>query len=154
MFTRDNIHIFSSIITIFVGLFELQRFLKGRKAQETETKNDMTTVTNDRNECISVLNITYNIYTNNESIKDYIAQNFDALYNDRSITAFEILDTNERSLIKIDRSEFEQLAVKQEEIINDEHTITEIAKLNIIRASFDHKLKWDFTIKDIKYRPK
>ena len=114
----------------------------------------MTTVTNDRNECISVPNITYNIYTNNESIKDYIAQNFNALYNDRSITAFEILDTNERSLIKIDRSEFEQLAVKQEEIINDEHTITEIAKLNIIRASFDHKLKWDFTIKDIKYRPK
>jgi len=83
-----------------------------------------------------------------------LAQNFDAINNDPSITGFEITDKDEKPIIRVEKEEFSNLSLKSDEIADDERIIKEAATLNIVRLSFEESLKWEFYYKGNKISAK
>ncbi len=154
LFTKENAELAAAIVTILVGLIEVKRFLKGRKPKSIESKDEKTTIINEKGDVLIIENATFNIYENSPIIKDALSQNFDAINNDPSITGFEITDKAEKPIIRIEREEFTDLSLKSEEILNDERIIKEAATLNIVRLSFEESLKWEFYYKGNKVSAK
>ena len=150
LLTKDNIETAGMIISGFVGLIELKKFLKGDEVKSKENLNGDIKIENQKGQVILIENFVYNIYENNSIIKDSLSQSFETLENDNSITGYEITDRNEKPLVRVDRDEFEYLSIKSEKILEGEKTITIAATLNIIRISFDNKLKSDFYFKGNK----
>jgi hypothetical protein len=154
IFTKDNINITADIITTLIGLITIVKFLKGRKASEIRTSEDTTIITNQEGNELRIDNCTYNIYEKSSVVKDSICQNFESIQNDPSITAYEITDINENTLVRVDRNEFELLSRKSEELLDNERILTEIATLHVVRVAFEEALKWDFYFKGNKISAK
>lgn len=154
LITKDNIEVGAAIIGSLVGLIELKKFLKGKKAKEVKQAGDKTIITNDEGKVLIIENATFNIYEHSPIVKDALTQNFDVLNNDPAITGFEITDKNEKPFVRIDKSEFVDMAQKSEEIEEGERTIIEAATINILRLSFEENLKWDFYYRGIKISAK
>jgi hypothetical protein len=154
IFTKEGLDVDGTIISTVVALIEIKRFLGGSKPKKIEKNEGKTTITNTKGDVFIIENATFNIYENNNLIRDAMCQNFDVLNNDPSITGFEITDKNEKPLVSIQKNEFDMLATKSEDIGTDERNITEAATLNIVRLSFEENLKWDFYYKGIKISAK
>lgn len=154
LLTRDNIEVGSAIVGTVVGLIELKKFLKGKKAKEVEQLGNKTKIINKDGNVIIIENATFNIYEHNPVVKDALAQNFETLNNDPAITGFEITDKNETPLVRVDKSEFVDLAQKSEDIGEGERKIVEAATVNVVRVSFEENLKWDFYYRGIKISAK
>jgi len=154
LLTKENIEIGAAIIGTLVGLIEIKKFLKGRKAKEVKQQGDETKIINKNGEVLIIENATFNIYEHSLVVNDALAQNFDALKNDPAITGFEITDKNEKPLVVVDKSEFEELSQKSEEIEEGERKLIEAATVNIVRVSFEENLKWDFYYRGIKISAK
>jgi len=150
LLTKENIEIGAAIIAGLVGLIEIKKFLKGKKAQSKTEDAGKVIIENVDGNVLQVENFTFNIYENNTIIRDALSQNFETLENDPSISSFEITVNEEIPLVKVDKDEFHDLAIKSEQISDDERIITEAATLNIVRLSFDEKLKWEFYFKGNK----
>ena len=154
LLTKENIEVGAAIIGSFVGLIELKKFLKGKKAKEVKHLGDKTKITNHLGDILIIENATFNIYEHSPVVKDALTQNFDVLNNDPAITGFEITDKNEKPFIRVDKSEFVEMAQKSEEIEEGERRIVEAATVNIVRVSFEENLKWDFYYRGIKISAK
>jgi len=150
LLTKENIEIGAAIVAGLVGLIEIKKFLKGKKAKSKTEDAGKVIIENVDGNVLQVENFTFNIYENNTIIRDALSQNFETLENDPSISSFEITDNEEIPLVKVDKDEFHDLAIKSEQISDDERIITEAATLNIVRLSFDEKLKWEFYFKGNK----
>lgn len=144
LLSNENIQYAAAIVGSLVGLIELKKHLKGRKAKKIEKEKSRVKIENEDGQVIYIENLTYTIYENSPIVKDALSQSFESLNNDPSITGFEITDKHEKPLIRIDRKDFESMSQKSEEISDDERIITEAATLNIVRLSFEGNLKWDF----------
>jgi hypothetical protein len=131
-----------------------KKFLKSRKPKKTEIYSNYTIIINQNGEQLRIENLIFNIYDKSELVIDALSQNFDYLQNDPSIEGYEITDMDERSLIRVDREDFEMLPLKREELIKGERILIKAATLNIIRLSFDAALKWDFYFKGNKISAK
>lgn len=153
LLTRENIEIAGSVIGIFVGLIELKKFLKGKEEKSIENSGNKVKITNQEGQVLYVENFVQNIY-NNTIVKDALSQSFETLENDNSITGYEITDKNNKTLVRVDREEFEYISVKSEELLEGEKNIIVAARLNIVRISFDDKLKSDFYFKGNKISAK
>lgn len=154
LLTKENIEVGAAIIGSFVGLIELKKFLKGKKAKEVKHLGDKTKITNNQGDFLIIENATFNIYEHSPVVKDALTQNFDVLNNDPAITGFEITDKHERPLVRVDKSEFIDMAQKSEEVEDGERRIVEAATVNIVRVSFEENLKWDFYYRGIKISAK
>ena len=154
LLTKENIEFAAAIITTLVGIIELKKFLKGRKAKRIERKGDKTEIENNDGNILIVDNATFNIYENNPTVKDAVSQNFEVLNEDPSVSGFEITDKNEKTIVRVDKSEFPEMALKSEDINKDERQSTQAAILNIVRLSFEDNLKWDFYYKGNKISAK
>lgn len=150
LLTKENIEVGAAIIGSFVGLIELKKFLKGKKAKEVKHQGDKTKITNNQGDVLIIENATFNIYEHSPVVKDALTQNFDVLNNDPAITGFEITDKHEKPLVRVDKSEFIDMAQKSEEVEDGERRIVEAATVNIVRVSFEENLKWDFYYRGIK----
>ena len=154
LLTRDNIELAGSVIGAFVGLIELKKFLKGKEEKSIEKSGNKVKITNQDVQVLYVENFVQNIYNNNTIVKDALSQSFETLENDNSITGYEITDRNNKTLVRVDREEFEYISVKSEELLEGEKNIVVAGRLNIIRISFDDKLKSDFYFKGNKISAK
>lgn len=154
LLTRDNIELAGSVIGAFVGLIELKKFLKGKEGKSIEKSGNKVKITNQDGQVLYVENFVQNIYNNNTIVKDALSQSFETLENDNSITGYEITDRNNKTLVRVDREEFEYISVKSEELLEGEKNIVVAGRLNIIRISFDDKLKSDFYFKGNKISAK
>jgi hypothetical protein len=154
LFTVDNITVTASIITILLGTIKIKKFLKGKKPKETKEKDSFTIIINQESNELRIESNIYNIYDRSQIIKDSLSQNFESIQNDPSISAYEITDINENTLIRVDREDFDSLALKSEELKEGERILTEAATLNIVRLSFEESLKWDFYFKGNKISAK
>ena len=154
LLTKDNIEVGAAIVTTVVGIIELKKFLKGKKAKEVQKQGDRTKIINKDGNVLIIENATFNIYEHSPVVKDALAQNFDALNNDPAITGFEITDKNENALVRVDKSEFVELSQKSEEVEEGEWKIVEAATVNVVRVSFEESLKWDFYYRGIKISAK
>lgn len=147
IFTKENIEIGSLLITSFVGLIEIKKFLKGKKPTKIENKENKSVIFNENGDTLIIENSIINIYEQNATIKDALSQNFEVINNDPAISAFEVTDKNEKPLIRIEKEEFSDMSLKSEEILKDERILKEAATLNIVRLSFEESLKWEFFFK-------
>jgi hypothetical protein len=154
LLTKENIEVGAAIIGSLVGLIELKKFLKGKKAKEVKHQGDRTKITNNQGDVLIIENATFNIYEHSLVVKDALTQNFDVLNNDPAITGFEITDKHEKPLVRVDKSEFIDMAQKSEEVEDGERRIVEAATVNIVRVSFEENLKWDFYYRGIKISAK
>jgi len=154
LLTRDNIATGGIIISSLVGLFTLKKHLKGKPPKSQKEKGNKVEIQNQNGDTIIIENFVQNIYESSPIVKDAISQNFQSLENDPSITGFEITDKNEKPLIRIERTDFETLSVKSEELLENEKTIIVPAALNIVRVAFDKNLKWEFYFKGNKITAK
>lgn len=154
LLTKENIELGSAIIASLVGLIELKKFLKGKKAKEIKHQGEKTKITNNEGNVLIIENATFNIYEHSPLVKDALTQNFDVLNNDPAITGFEITDNNEVPLVRVDKSEFVDMAQKSEDVEEGERRIVEAATVNIVRVSFEENLKWDFYYRGIKISAK
>ncbi len=154
IFTKENLEITGIIIGILVGIIEIKKFLKGRKPKETKSDNEFTIIINQEGNELRIDNNTFNVYNKSQIVKDALSQNFESLQNDPSITGFEITDVNEKPYIRVDRDEFDFMALKSEELSEGERIFVEAATLNIVRLSFEESLKWDFYFKGNKISAK
>ncbi|MDR3187811.1 MAG: hypothetical protein LBT94_01310 [Prevotellaceae bacterium] len=144
IFTRENIQIAANLVAIFAGVITIKKFCKGKKPKHIEENESHTTITNQNGDVITIDNLTFNIYENSTVVKDALSQNFEAIGNDPSITGFEVTDNQEKTIVRVDKSEFSDMAFKSEEILEGERIVTEAATLNIVRLSFEDFLKWEF----------
>jgi len=150
LLTKENIALGAAIITSLVGVIELKKHLKGKKARSVSEKGGRTHIENHQGTVLIIENATFQIYENSSVVKDALSQNFDVLSADPAITGFEITDRNEVPLVRIEREEFTELAKKSEEVVDGERRLTEAATLNVVRVSFEENLKWDFYYRGIK----
>lgn len=154
LLTKDNIEVGAAIVATVVGLIELKKFLKGKKAKDVQTQGDKTKIVNKDGNIIIIENATFNIYEHSPVVKDALAQNFDVLNNDPAITGFEITDKSEKPLVRVEKSEFADLSQKSEEFEEGERKLVEAATINVVRVSFEENLKWDFYYRGIKISAK
>lgn len=154
LLTKENIKIAGVIISALVGLIKIKQHLKGEDAKSEEVDGENIKIENKNGETIIIQNFVQNIYKKNVIVKDALSSNFENLENDNSITGFEITDKDEKPLIRVDRENFEDLSIKSEDILGDEKIIKQAANLNIVRLSFDKKLKWEFYYKGNKITAK
>jgi len=154
LLTKDNIELGSAIVGTLVGLIELKKFLKGKKPTKVQLEGDTTRIVNKDGNVFIIENATFNIYENSPVVKDALAQNFDALNNDPAITGYEIIDKNEKPLVRVSKDEFTDLSQKSEEIEEGERKLIEAATVNVVRVSFEESLKWDFYYRGIKISAK
>jgi len=150
LLTRENAETAGAIIGAFVGLIELKKFLKGKEPKLKENLGNKVKIENEKGDVIYVENFVQNVYQNNTVVKDALSQSFETLENDSSITGYEVTDKNEKPLVRVDRNEFEYMSLKSDEILDGERITTIAATLNIIRISFEDKLKSDFYFKGNK----
>lgn len=154
IFTRENLDLAANIITIFVGLLETKRFLKGKEPISTTRDRDDYVLKNVSGDVTIIKDNVFNIYFGDPSIKEAISRNFDTINTDDSITGFEVIDRAEKTIFKANREDFDELSVISEEIEGEDKLIIESATLYIIRPSFDPTLKWDFYYKKNKISAK
>lgn len=150
LLTKENITFAGVIITMLVNVITLKRFLKSDKAEVIKSEKNKVTIKNSKGKTIIIDNRSYEIYRDNIIVRDSLEQNFDTLSSDPSITGYEIIDEEDKPLLRVSSDEFPSLTVKSEEVIEGEKIVTESARLNIVRLSFDEKLKWEFYYKGNK----
>lgn len=147
MFTKENIDLAANIFTIFVSLLNLKLFLKGKSPDSAVKKGQNYEIKNSNGDTTIITGNVFNIYTHDNVVKEAISRNFDTINNDDSITGFEIINKQNKSLFKVDRNSFDDLSVISETLEGKDKIITESATLFIIRPSFEPSLKWDFYYK-------
>ncbi|MCL5990777.1 MAG: hypothetical protein M1419_01575, partial [Bacteroidetes bacterium] len=154
IFTKENLEIAALIIGSLVGLIELKKFLKSRKPKDVKQEENIMEDNLKYGNVLVINNSIFNIYDKSPIVKDALSQNFESIQNDPSITGFEITDIQEKPYIRVNRDEFETMALKSEELSEGERVLTEAATLNIVRLSFEESLKWDFYYKGNKISAK
>lgn len=145
IFTKENLAVAKEIIDVVKNIYELSKFLKGKKPKSVEATPDKTVVTNNNGDTIIINNPVYNIYTNNRIVREAIAQEFETLENDVNVTGFELLDVNDVPLVQIDKSLFSEIAsLAEDAIAKEDRILSRIGLLNIVRLSFERNMKWEF----------
>jgi hypothetical protein len=151
VFTPDGRSDLATIIELLSVMYGLKRFLSGKKPAKIESSGDKVIVTAENGNTIIVNYNVYNIYTNNPVISEAMEKQFETLENDENIDNVAILDEKEQEIIKVDRRDFYAMSAPNEIVQNQIESDTEVsAVLNIIRLSFDAKLKSDFFYKGHK----
>ncbi|WP_378103524.1 hypothetical protein [Chryseobacterium sp. sg2396] len=153
LLTMENMEVAVKIISAFTSIIKLKKFLKGKDAEKTESTGDKVKIQNEQGQVIYVENFVQNIY-NNHVINDALSKSFETLENDESITGYEITDSEENPLVRVERSDFEVLATSPDQILEGENVIKVLANINILRISFEEKLKSDFYYKGHKISSK
>ena len=135
-----------AIITTLKEFLELKKLLKENKEHTAtaEPDGEKVKITTNNGNVIIIQNLTYEVYKNSPLANEAVAQNFETLQNDPSIEAFEITDSNENTLVKIEKFDFPQMSILHEETDSETKTIHEVALLSIIKISFEPNLKWEF----------
>lgn len=145
IFTKENLVVAKEIISGVKDVFSLYKFLKGRKPEKIVADATSTTVTNYNGDTVVFNNPTLIIYQGNRTIREAISQEFATLHADTKVTGFELLDENDRQLLEVDRSEFQEMANSNEEPIEpDERILPKEGMLSIYTLSFDPNIKWTF----------
>lgn len=155
MFTKENLDIAGSIVTVVGGLYGAAKFLKGKEPKVIESNDNSVKIENVEGKVTYIDNRVFNIYQNNKAVRESIAQEFETLENDQNVTGFELLDKEDNPIVQIPKEEFAAIAsVDDNKVMPDERVITKIGKLNIHSLSFDINAKWSFYYEGNKFSAK
>lgn len=137
--------ILSSTIVIVGGLYQLHKFISGRKTKEIKTENNITTITLEDSSILNIAENIYNIYTTTPAIPDAISKNFSALIEDPAVTNFEVTRNGTEKIIEVDKEDYGRMSIKQQIDTENTRIITESATLYIYKVVFEKTdRKWEF----------
>jgi hypothetical protein len=134
LFTKNNIEIASSLMTVVGGVYTAAKFLKGKKGKVLEAGPETTKIESQGGDVTYIDNRVYTIYENNKLVREAISQEFQTLSKDENVTGFAILNTNNEPIVSINKEEFNEIGGMQENTL----------MLNIVRLSFEKTMKWEF----------
>lgn len=155
LFTADNMDAAANIVTVAGGLYAVAQFFKGGKTEVVKTEDNSITVKNVEGDVAIIDNRVYNIYLNNEVIQKNIAEEFEEMGKDDSITGFSLLDKNDKPLVSIPKEDFARISELEEASIKpDDRIITKAVTLTILSLSFERNIKWTFIMEGIKLQAK
>ena len=154
LLTKENAEVAGTIISCLVGVIEVHKFLKGKDPVSKEKVDGKVKIENNFGNVIIIESFTEELYEKNAIVREALTRNFETLDNDDSVTAFEITDKKEKPLVVVPREDFHSMAVKSEDLKEGVRVQNIAANLNILKASFDKKLKWEFYYKGNKITAK
>lgn len=155
MFTKENLEIAGSIVTVVGGLYGAAKFLKGKVPKVLESNDNSVKIENTEGDVTYIDNRVFKIYQNNKTVRESISQEFETLESDENITGFELLDKNDKPIVQIPKEEFAAIAsVEENFVLPDERVITKQGKLFISSLSFDINAKWSFYFEGNKFTAK
>lgn len=139
-----------AIITTVTALFGIRKKLKGEPPKEIQQKGDEVQIHSGDGSVIVVEQKTYNTYFNNPKVNDALSKTFKTLESDPSVTGFEITDAEERPLFEATRDDFHGMALSTSVPQAQTKSIIQVAKLHIVKPSFERNLKWDVVLNGIR----
>lgn len=155
LFTKENLEIAGSIVTVVGGLYGAAKFLKGKEPKVLESNDTSVKIENTQGDVTYIDNRVFKIYQNNKNVRESISQEFETLSNDPNVTGFEILDKNDKPMVQIPKEDFQAISnVEDNSVFPDERIITKTGKLFISSLSFDINSKWSFYYEGNKFTAK
>lgn len=153
---KDTILVISQIVATVVGLYELRKFLKGRKPNDKIDQNDQVQLTNQNGEQKNVNSIVYNFYSSNLSVKEALNNTFESLNSDSSVDDFEIIDDEETTVFQVKKDLFPELTDQDidEDLLPDQQSIRVRTSISLFKIVFDKKYVWEFIYKGNKISAK
>ncbi|WP_379089744.1 hypothetical protein [Pedobacter sp. UC225_65] len=146
IFTKDNISLVANIATTITGVFELAKWLKGKKPEEVNSKGDYITIKNAENNSFIITKNIYNIYKE-PIVQTALAKEFETLNNDTEVKNFDIIDNINKTKIEFDADEISSISDLDYTTSETSRTlIKNKVSLNILSLSFDKKKKWEFLL--------
>lgn len=140
-----------TILKIAWEMFKLKLNLGGKPPREVRTEDDSTAIVTESGNVTHVDNRTYYIFKNNTIAVNALEKQFEALARDREITDFKLLVPNEKApLIDIPSEQFPILAEKLQLKDEDKKSLIDKTKLNLLKAVFDNRYKWEFYREGVK----
>ena len=145
IFSGSHVSYTKELIETLVAILSLFK-LKKEKPIKIEKLGSDTNITYQSGAQMTVTNITYNIYTKNESIGASVASAFQGLSEDAAVEGLEVIQ-NEESIFHASRQDFSVIttpAENQPETDNRKIETDANARLTVVRVSFEESLKWEF----------
>jgi hypothetical protein len=132
------------IIGTLVGIIELRKFLKGKKPDKIEIKDDKVIIHLD-GVSIEIDKKTYNTYEKKPIIDQSLKKAFEVIEKDENVDGIKIKDDKEKVLVNVPRNEFVEFT-EPNEIFDDisyKEDITNQA-LTVNKLVFEKGYKWQF----------
>ena len=156
LFSSDKVSYVADIIEVVGGLYGFAQLLKGDKPTKIEDKGADVEITDNKGNVTIINGNVYNIYNENENIRNSISKQFGLLENNKDIEGFEFESINQKTYIP--QNEFSSIAKKINRLEDKENEpiieVKEDCKVLIIRPSFSKDLKWDFVFEGQKLSAK
>jgi hypothetical protein len=144
LFSDPSITTMETVIGIISGILNIRKFLHGDKPANVSQSGNQVIIVNGNGNTITVDSRTY-LNASNGSVSEPIDKMFGALNKDNSISKFEVKkNMTEEPLLKVERSEFSEVA-KNFPILDNmiaKQTVNET--LIIFKMVFEEKYKWEF----------
>lgn len=132
------------IVNILSGIIEIRQFLKGEKPKEVKEENKQIIIVNGDGNKLEINQKTYRVFKDDQMIDAAIGRSFDTLNSDDSIKGLEIYDQYNENLCKVERENFEYMALPSPLPENDTKIKSEEAVLIIFKVVFEKGYKWQF----------
>jgi len=139
-----------TVIDTLTKLFNLRKALKGEPPKEATVSGDNIEITAGNNAKINIDNRTFKLYFNHPEINEALSRTFQALDSDKSISGFEITDTQEKPLFEATSEVFAALASISSVPQPEKRDMTDETHVYVVKPSFDPKLKWTVLYKGIR----
>ncbi len=124
IFNQETLSYTNNLIKLVVSLYNMHKFLDGKKPKGTETVDGSLKVENIHGDVTIIDKRTFNIYQNNNNVRASISSGFQTLDRDAKVQGLEFLDHKDASLLKINRTEFPALSNEAVYVLSKEKEVT------------------------------
>jgi hypothetical protein len=141
IFEPRNYESIRSIFEILTDLYNLRNLLKGEKPQNIQNVENGVMVNGDVGN-LTVNNINYNMYTENQKVNKEMIEHFRKLNDDNNINGVNISEMDKK-YIDVVRDDFENFT-NENKSLQEDSRIQEVddTKLIIAKVPFDKKHLW------------
>jgi hypothetical protein len=144
LITPDAIKLLKEAVGFLADLLSLRKHLKKEEPKAIQQIEGEVVITNSADVTIKVDRRVFNLYGSNPTVNQSLDRTFEALADDPAVSTFEVRDQTDRPLFRADRDEFGELIGGRLLAPAQARVQRETARLNIVKVSFEKKLKWDF----------
>ncbi len=144
LFSTESINYLAGLVTIFLGVIELRRFLKGGEPQQKVEVDSGIKIENIDGDVTVFDQKVVNIVLGNQSVNDLISKQFEKLNSDESVDSLT-MQTDDVEPFSADRNDFVRL---QEKKIVSKESVRELIRsgitLKILKLVWNDGNKWAF----------
>lgn len=147
LFTKENLDLTASIVTIVGGLYAFKKFIakNGKPDIIKHIEGDNIEASNNNGQII-ISNNVFNIYQENSRVRENLRNTFVRLKERNEITDFSIRDADKNiDIFKAEKKDFEILSSSDNEIEQRrQKVIKDKQELSLFKVVFKENYKWEF----------